>query len=136
MITFTISTGVIDFNGEILAKDAYSGAKGSVDDPKKVAIKSVGPIPEGYWTIGSPEDNQTTGPFSLSLTPETDTKTYGRSGFFIHGDNDARDQSASHGCIVVNRWARERISADKSRRLLVVAGDPVKKTDAMASEPS
>jgi hypothetical protein len=35
----------------------------------------------------------------------------GRGGFFIHGDNPAQNNTASDGCVVINRVARERIAA-------------------------
>lgn len=40
---------------------------------------------------------------------QTEGETYGRSGFWIHGDN--RENDASQGCIVLDRRSRECIAA-------------------------
>jgi hypothetical protein len=85
---------------------AYSGAPGFVNDPNAVRLIGLGPIPPGAWSIGVPFDNPKTGPFSIPLTPMVGTETFGRSEFLCHGDNEAMDQTASHGCIIAARPIR------------------------------
>lgn len=48
---------------------------------------------------------------AIRLDPQDETETCGRSGFFIHGDNAKANRSASTGCIVVGKRARECVSA-------------------------
>ena len=123
MIQFQISTGRLTKNGTDLGP-AYSGAQGHVDNPSDTALKGAGPIPIGSWTIGAPVDKLTPGdelgPFCLPLTAELGTQTFGRSAFYIHGDNPKHDESASHGCIVAARLLREAVWADPDHLLLVV----------------
>jgi hypothetical protein len=33
--------------------------------------------------------------------------TFGRGGFFLHGDNSLGNESASEGCIILSRWAAD-----------------------------
>ena len=104
----------------------YSGAPGAVNDPSKISEPDIGPIPIGLWDIGDPIDDPETGPFSLPLTPKPGTETYGRFGFFMHGDSVllAGLQRASKGCPVVGRFAREAIGHSGDRELSVVATAP------------
>lgn len=122
MVTFTISTGrLTDGNGNDIGP-AYSGAPGDVDNPDDVAIKAHGPIPPGLWNIGAVvADGGKLGPNVLPLTPVDGTATYGRGGFWVHGDNSAHDESASEGCIVAAPTIRQAIDADPDRLLDVVA---------------
>jgi len=59
------------------------------NNPDEQWRKDEGPIPEGKWKIGIPHENW------APLTPEPGTKTYGRSGFYIHGWGKTR------GCIAI-----------------------------------
>lgn len=88
----------------------YSGALAAINDPERIDEKALGPIPVGVWAIDAPRAHPRLGPQVLGLTPEKETKTYGRSGFFIHGDNGAGNGSASNGCIVLNRRTRDCIA--------------------------
>jgi hypothetical protein len=62
----------------------------------------------------------TTGPLSIPLTPMPGTNTFGRTGFYIHGDNKARNQSASEGCIVLDSGPRQKIASCGGGTLQVV----------------
>jgi len=102
----------------------YSGFGEGKNNPAMQQIHDIGPIPRGYWTIGTPEDVETAGPhgpFVLPLTPIDGTMTYGRSGFLIHGDAVNHAGSASHGCIILNRHIREDIAASRDQLLKVIA---------------
>lgn len=98
----------------------YSGHGEGLNNPALQHAPSVGPIPRGLWTIGSPYDSSSTGPFTLRLHPEPDTDVFGRSAFRIHGDNRLGDRSASHGCIVLARIVREAIHESCDNDLEVV----------------
>lgn len=75
------------------------------------SVKTRGPLPRGSYVIGDPRNHPVLGPLAYPLTPRNDVYTFGRSGFFIHGDNAKGDDSASYGCIVASRPVREAIRA-------------------------
>lgn len=89
----------------------YSGHGPGLNNPSMQAVPNVGPIPQGTWTIGPQQDNRTASGRNLSasmrLTPEPGVTS--RAGFLIHGDNTRGDQSASEGCIILNRSTRDLI---------------------------
>ena len=99
----------------------YSGAARGLNNPALQAAKSVGPIPQGRWTIAGRHDSPNTGPCTLTLAPGPDTATFGRSAFRIHGDSLAHPGRASHGCIILPRAVRDAIWASGDRILQVVA---------------
>jgi hypothetical protein len=88
-------------------------------------VPNVGPIPRGDWAIaGPPVDTQDHGPYVLKLHPAPSTETHGRSGFLMHGDSKAHPGSASHGCVILPRAAREEVWQSGDRDLQVVAEIP------------
>lgn len=89
----------------------YSGAKPHVNDPSADGIVRQGPIPDGVYIALRARDHQLLGPVAIPLDPSHSTAKRGRSGFYIHGDNKAANRSASTGCIVLPRHARERVAA-------------------------
>ncbi len=91
------------------------------NDPSMQGVRNVGPLPVGVYLISEPFDHPTIGSFVLRLTPAPGTDTLGRSGFLIHGDNQAKPGAGSHGCIVIGRAEREFIAASGDRLLRVVA---------------
>lgn len=101
----------------------YSGAPDGINDPTKIDMPDVGPIPVGQWNVGDPIDDAETGPFSLPLTPAEGTDTFGRTAFLIHGDSVllAGLQKASKGCVILGRFAREAIANSSDHVLDVVA---------------
>lgn len=96
----------------------YSGTGAGRNAPDAQAIRNVGPIPRGAYTIGPPQDTATHGPHVMRLTPLPETETFGRDGFLIHGDNARHD--ASQGCIILDRVTRDVISGSGDTRLNVV----------------
>lgn len=112
------AAGVVDFKAE-----GYSGHGRGLNDPDSQHLESVGPIPQGGYTIGAPYDSKRVGPFTLPLIPEPSTQTFGRDHFRCHGDKRfGPPNSASRGCIVLSREARERIHESCDNDLLVVSG--------------
>jgi Protein of unknown function (DUF2778) len=123
MWLYEIATGSLFSAAGSRLAIGYSGAPGAVNDPSKVSIPNIGPIPPGLWTIGEPYNDDLTGPYTLPLVPSNDTDTYGRTDFRIHGDSVvlAGLEKASKGCIILARFAREAIWSSGDRHLQVVA---------------
>ncbi|MBV8593423.1 MAG: DUF2778 domain-containing protein [Caulobacteraceae bacterium] len=109
MWTYLRTTGELRHDGTLVGH-GYSGHGDGLNDPAMEGVPDIGPIPAGAWTIGAPLDPPDhLGPLAMPLTPAPHTNTFGRSAFFMHGDNAAGDQSASHGCIIMNRLIREAV---------------------------
>jgi hypothetical protein len=108
-----------DDRGELIAT-GYSGHGDSKNSPKQQAAPNLGPIPRGLWVIGDPYDSVNVGPFALPLTPSGHT-AFGRTAFLVHGDSIKDPGTASRGCIILPRQAREQINKQNDRILKVVA---------------
>lgn len=90
----------------------YSGAKpDGYNNPDLQAVRFVGPIPVGLYTLTTPIDTDSHGPYVLPLIPDSGNTMYGRSGFLVHGDSLSHPGFASMGCIVIDRKTREKIWA-------------------------
>jgi Protein of unknown function (DUF2778) len=99
----------------------YSGHGDGLNNPAMQNIHDVGPIPQGTWTIGPPHDPPDhLGPLAMPLT-HISGNDFGRSAFFIHGDNAAGDHSASDGCIIMSHAIRQQIADSDDRDLQVEA---------------
>jgi hypothetical protein len=134
MWTYQQSTGkVLDPNG-IVVGYAYSGKGQYKNDPEAQSLHDQGPIPEGYYSIGSPRDTVTHGPFVLPLLPHQDNQMFGRNNFLIHGDSVVQPGTASEGCIVAARYIREDIAKSPVKLLAVVSGVFVIKRDSESQE--
>lgn len=118
---YEISTGRLFDNTGALCGTGYSGAPGYTNNPDDECLQDKGPLPEGLYTFGKPENRADTGPFSIPLIPDPSNKMYGRSDFWCHGDNALHNGSASCGCIIMVRPIREAIAASSDNRLQVVA---------------
>jgi len=92
-------------NGRALVARGYSGARGWVNATDAENRPAKGPLPRGLWSMGSAIQHGSLGPISIPLEP-AGADTFGRFGFFIHGDNRFGDFSASRGCIILPRDAR------------------------------
>src|SRR5258706_12589221 len=98
----------------------YSGFGDGKNNPEKQAIHDVGPIPRGNYSIGSPHDTAAHGPHVMRLTAHAGTHLFGRAGFLIHGDSIAHPGTASHGCIILARLVRDRISSSGDGELQLI----------------
>lgn len=101
----------------------YSGHHNGVNNAALQACSNVGPIPQGTYTISKPYTDPEKGPVVMRLTPDPENTMWGRAGFLIHGDNAQANQSASEGCIILPRVAREfigRVVGGGDNRLTVV----------------
>ncbi len=120
MWTYAQKSGNLLQNGQLVAT-GYSGFDEGKNNPAMQAVPDVGPIPQGDWTISGPPINTAEhGPFVLTLTPATGTDTFGRSGFLMHGDSVNAPGTASKGCIIMPRAAREQVWSSGDRNLEVV----------------
>lgn len=99
-----------DDDGNVYLGTGYSGRGDGLNDPEDEFIRNLGPIPRGVYEIGAPFTHPKAGPLTMRLTPIENTDTQGRDGFLIHGDNQARDHTASHGCIIQDRHIREAVA--------------------------
>lgn len=98
----------------------YSGIDDGLDNPAEQSVPNTGPIPVGVYDIGEAFSHPICGPVSMRLTPQEGTDTFGRGGFLIHGDNQAMNHTASHGCIILPRLIREAMAASEDKVLTVV----------------
>lgn len=111
-IRYVISTGVLTVAGQSFR--CYAGKGMWINDPASTDEVSRGPLPAGAYRLHKPVRHPRLGPLSFRLEAIPGVEMFGRSGFFIHGDNARGDRSASSGCIIANKAAREVI-----QRLLV-----------------
>lgn len=115
--TYSQSTGVLRDPQEQIVATGYSGSGAGRNNSALEHQRNVGPIPRGAYRIGIARHSVRTGPVSLDLMPDAATQTFGRSAFLAHGDN--LSHTASHGCIVIPRHAREQIAGSVDRQLIV-----------------
>jgi hypothetical protein len=91
----------------------YSGHGAGLNNPAYEDVHDVGPIPQGWYTIGRFfDDLGGKGPVVAHLAGDAGNRMFGRSGFMIHGDNARGDHSASEGCIIANHTLRLEIAAE------------------------
>lgn len=113
------STGELLRDGKFVAQ-GYSGHGSGKNNPAAESIKDVGPIPTGAWEVaGLTVERTSHGPYVLQLLPCNGTKTFGRAGFLMHGDNIKAPGEASLGCIIMPRWARVKVWESGDRSLTV-----------------
>jgi hypothetical protein len=121
MWIYESSTGRLYKEGGELVATGYAGHGEGLNNPQLQDTHNVGPLPEGFYSIGPAHTSQRTGPVTMNLDPDPGNGMYGREDFRIHGDNPKGDHSASDGCMVFGRAARETIDQEPDRRLQVVA---------------
>ena len=114
------STGIFMQNkpGGIWYK-GYAGHPPYVNDPYSQDLIAQGPLPRGFYLIGSAFEHPSLGPVAMRLDPDTCNRMYGRSEFLIHGDNPEHPGKSSDGCIVLPHDARVAIDASEDRQLEV-----------------
>ncbi len=119
MWTYSQSLGAIAHNGQHMGY-GYSGFGEGKNNPAFEKVPNVGPIPKGMWIIGKAQDDPHLGALAMPLRPSDRTLTFGRSGFWIHGDGRTHPGFASHGCIVLPYSLREEIATLADVELEVV----------------
>lgn len=97
----------------------YSGRQGEArNNPAFQTVASTGPLPQGLYYLGAEVDHPMLGPCAIPLLPNPANKMFGRSHFWVHGDNVQHD--ASEGCIIMARPIRNELGMDKDGILQVV----------------
>ncbi|ATW62974.1 hypothetical protein [Citromicrobium phage vB_Cib_ssDNA_P1] len=108
-------------DGRALVACGYSGKGQSRNNPVHQDRQALGPLPCGVWRIHPAITHKRLGPIAIPLT-QTKGETFGRSAFYIHGDNSRGDYSASSGCIILPRDVRTFVSRSGIGTLTVVPG--------------
>lgn len=120
MWTYQISTGAIAHDGELIGT-GYSGFGAGKNNIADIATEGVGPIPPGDYDIGPLSDGHPRlGPEVMALIPHQSTETFGRSGFFWHGDSISHPGGASHGCICSGPFIRRKVDASTDKLLRAI----------------
>jgi hypothetical protein len=124
MWTYSQNSGKLsDPSGRFMCVGYAGGNCGNnpegVDNPDMQDVKSIGPLPRGYYTFGVPVEGSHLGPFAIPLIPDSENEMHDRGGFFLHGDKIGAYQSASEGCIIMPRDIRNKCSASADHRLQV-----------------
>jgi hypothetical protein len=121
MLTYSQTTGKMqDAAGKLLGT-GYAGHGEGVNNPALQSVHDIGPLPQGSYTINSPVNTTTHGPYVMWLTPDPANQMSGRSGFGIHADEMANPgkRLASTGCIVIGDrpviWAAAQADDHKLR---------------------
>jgi hypothetical protein len=116
--TFDTASGRLAHDGTYAAT-GYAGHGPGKDNPADADIPNVGPPPRGLYTIGTARTDPRLGPLAMPITPAPSTPMFGRSGFWIHGDNPVHPGDSSEGCIVLPQAARAAISSSGDTALLI-----------------
>ena len=125
MWTFKVTAGtILNPEGALVTSHAYAGGNcgknpEGVNNPAKVMVKDIGPLPPGLYTMGTPVEHSRLGPFAIPLTPDPANVMYGRGGFFCHGDT-VPSGNASEGCIIAARFVRDQMWASADHQIQVV----------------
>jgi RHS repeat-associated protein len=85
----------------------YSGNGQGLNNPAAQNQPNVGPLPQGSYTVGGTTNRR--GPNTRPLIPDPSNNMYGRSGFLLHGDNAAMNNTASEGCIIIPPQCRTAV---------------------------
>jgi hypothetical protein len=78
-------------------------------------------IPQGLYHRGVLVPHSQLGVDAIQLVPDQSTVLYGRSGFYVHGDNQDCNKSASEGCIILPHDIRMQFLSSNDADLEVVA---------------
>jgi len=109
MLVWDQSAGELSLDGTFKSK-GYSGRNRGKNNPAMQNAVGIGPIPQGLWNIVAVENRpDDLGPVCIKLEPAKGTNTFGRSGFYAHGDSIKNPGTASHGCIILPRAIRDWI---------------------------
>jgi hypothetical protein len=101
-------------NANLLAI-GYSGLGNGKNNPDLQNHPNLGPLPRGRWHMGAAINHPECGPITIPLTPDPTNQTFARNGFMIHGDLTDHCQDASHGCLILARYARQRLDESPDR---------------------
>ncbi len=88
------------------------------DNPLAQNIKNHGPLPQATYTMTEVVEGTHMGPFAIKLLPEPSSQMFGRSEFYIHGDDGAG--TASDGCICVSQVLRKTMWDSDDKKVQVI----------------
>jgi hypothetical protein len=122
-LTYSQSTGEIKTDEGISLGIGWAGRGEGKNNPSWQHIVRTGPLPQGWYTIGTPEDHPRLGKFVMRLTPDFDNEMFGRNDFWIHGASTKPRHygQESMGCIIQFRPSRVKIHESGVTRLWVTA---------------
>jgi hypothetical protein len=120
MWTYQQKSGCLWHDLDFVA-DGYSGKNAGLNNPLLQEVHNVGPIPQGIYKIVCwyPSDYEL-GP-TVAVLVQVVGESFGRSGFRIHGDNSARNHTASEGCIILDHATRIRMQYSNDQVIEVTA---------------
>ena len=129
--TYEQSTGRLFNSDGKLINIGYSGGgcdplnvdhvKGK-NNPSMESIHNIGPLPSGGYTMESPVNSHTHGPYAIPLIPDITNEMFGRDAFMCHGDSIVHPGFASDGCIIQSPQAiRVSMWESGDRRINVMA---------------
>ena len=110
----------------ILFGHCYSGNRAGLNNPAMESVHNVGPIPAGYYRVGTffddlepnpPDGLEHKGPhvcYLITVAADGCTQIappYDREGLMVHGDNKKANFSASKGCLIAARFIRDAMQA-------------------------
>lgn len=114
------ATGFLFLDGKRVL-ECYAGHGEGLNNPLMQDRHALGPLPCGFYTIHEPHTGHT-GPYSMFLEPDAANEMFGRSAFYLHGDNPRANHTASDGCIVKSPASdRAKVWNSGVHRLQVVA---------------
>lgn len=120
MWTYVQSSGaLVDPDGKIVTY-GYSGTPGYANHPEFQNVEDKGPIPRGLYDALEPHDSPDHGPYAMHLVADLDNEMFGRGQFLMHGDSVTHPGTASKGCMIIPRFARERFWESGDHRIGVV----------------
>ena len=117
--TYQILRGGFFNLNNIQVGQGYAGHGVGLNNPAMCNVHFIGPLPQGKYTIGQPRNDDEVGVFALPLTPVPSNEMFGRSEFFIHGDNPQMNHTASDGCIILPSPVRHDVAASGDDELIV-----------------
>lgn len=126
MWTYIQKTGeLLTPDGTVLAT-GYSGAEpDGKNNPAMQNVIDIGPIPCGHYKRGVMQATSSHGPDAIPLIPDPANEMHGRVNFFMHGDKIHAPGTASEGCIIQPKSARDTFNESNDPDLEVVSGNYV-----------
>lgn len=132
-ITFQISTGTVTKDdGTVITTSAYAGNDSRTpqnpthiqgkNNPDKCSVHFIGPLPPGDYSIGK-WGTYGVGQNAAPLTPINVPEIYGRSGFYIHGQETPEGPNylqESEGCLVIPHNDRMKVIALNPSQITVI----------------
>jgi hypothetical protein len=122
---FVIKTGTLFNPAGVKVWTGYAGGNcgknpEGKNNPAMVNVRSIGPLPPGWYTFGELVLQSHLGPYAIPLIPDASNEMFGRSDFYCHGDTTPSG-NASEGCVIMPRFVRETMYTGAIRRIQVTA---------------